>query len=169
MSDQPASTDAPETIAARPAPSRLPAWPLKLCGALAVLLSVYAFGAGVWIFGVTARFRLYARPAPGKIVALTMREELNEGSLYTLAFSFTDAAGAAHTVKVTEEAAAAPDYGPGDPVTVYYDVRDPARARLASFRDSWLAPLLCLAAGALALAFGRVARRISKEFTQAAD
>ncbi len=87
---------------------------------------------------------------------LEMREKRDKDSgdaTYAPTFQFEDTAGAQHTV-ASSFYSSPPEFHVGDNVPVLYRPDAPRRARIASFRQLWVLPILLGIMGCVAVPLG---------------
>lgn len=125
---------------------RLLTW---IFGAVGVGLLI---GAGI-AATFTIQFRARSIPARGTIVDEDGGWRRGGGRSYAPVFEYTDADGQRHRARATVSSNP-PAYDVGDAVTVRYDPRHPADARLDSFLENWFVATLL---GGLGLVFAGVA------------
>jgi hypothetical protein len=118
--------------------------------ALFILLGVgllFLVGGGIWAWKTWA-FTGRARHTKGKIERLEVRLDTSrsrsrdpDSPTYAPVFSFRDTEGRHHLVTSAVSHGKSP-YEPGQEVPVLYDPDDPENARLDSFVQLWLFPLV---------------------------
>ncbi len=116
---------------------------LRLVGALVLVV-------GLAFMGYTWWFVSHSVATTGKVTAEEDRESTtsdgNKETLYYASFSYQDASGKAYTATAGNGEKTA-SYAVGDAVPVRYTKSNPADAKIATFGQLWLVPLVVFLVG----------------------
>lgn len=124
---------------------------MQLLGGVFGLVGVAAIVAGGFTVRKTQRFLARAKAARGTVMHLVMRSstDTEDGTIsyaYYPIIRFTAKTGE----EIEFEAGTGsnpPMYAMGQPVEILYDPQNPSRAKICSFLDLWMAPMLFFGIG----------------------
>ena len=115
-----------------------------------------AIAVGGLIWGInTASFVKRAAKTSGTVIEIERGTSSKRGSTYRPVFTFADASGATHTHR-SSMGAPRNFFAPDEKVTVVYDAADPDNAKIDSYQQIWLGPLVLGGFGILFGGFGAV-------------
>jgi hypothetical protein len=119
--------------------------------AIFLVIGLGLIGGGIYSFLSTRAFLRQAVPAEGAVIDLTAAWDSEDGSYtYYPRVRFRTPDGRA--VEFTSDVGSSPPaFEVGEPVRVLFDPANPARARIDSFVQLWLLPLIL---GGIGLVFG---------------
>lgn len=114
---------------------------LWIFGAIFLLAGVGMLTGGFFVWHSSADFAAHAVSAEGTVTDLAFSRSSKGSGTYRPVVQFTTADGAiVHMTGAT--GSSPPAYARGDHVRVLYDKANPEHARLDSFAENWLAPLI---------------------------
>lgn len=146
-----AAREAAVKLQTNPRP-RLAGWCLTAGGGLGLLVS-----AGTFLSDL--HFAQEARPATGTVTEIrSLPNPQNRETTYTPTFRFADETGQAHTV-ASSLYQSPPAFQVGDRVPVLYLPANPQSARINTFSQMWLLPLLFGILGGVSVVIGQIVLR----------
>lgn len=123
-------------------------------GILACVVSPLTLAAGGWFWWESRSLVKSALATSGVVVELE-RDTTGGEVMYTPVFEFQDHAGRTHR-SIAGWSRSSPAYRIGETVEVLYRKSNPVDARIRSFVELWLLPLVLLSMGAFFLLAGVV-------------
>lgn len=130
-------------------------WILRLALWAVVSVSLILLAVGGFLGYRTSRFRQSAATASGTVIELVERvSHSDEGTsvVYAPRVQFRTSAGE-ERIFLSDTGSNPPAFAPGDPVEVLYNPDHPADARLNTFWQLWLGPVICVGIGIVFLVF----------------
>ena len=129
-------------------------WFRKIGRWIFLVLGIGWLAAGVGFTFDTLTFLHRSISTSGQITSLVSRRDQSEGPItYAPVFSFTSESGRSYVV-TSNASSNPPAFSVGQKVTVLYKVEQPDHARLNTFEQLWLFPVMFTAIGTVSFVVG---------------
>jgi hypothetical protein len=128
---------------------------LSLIGWGFVLLGLLPLAGGYFFYRKTARFRKRAIATEGVVCELQVGETSEGEDVYHPIFRYRTREGREYTIR-SNTGTNPPGFKIGQSVGIFYDPDKPSDARIDTFAQLWLVPLLLFVAGILICIVGAI-------------
>jgi hypothetical protein len=126
-----------------------------LIGSGFVLLGLLLLAGGFFFYGRTAKFRQRAIATEGVVCDLQVGETSDGDDVYHPVFRYRTREGHEYTIR-SDTGTNPPGFKIGQSVGIFYDPDKPSDARIDTFAQLWLVPLILLLAGTLICIVGTI-------------